>query len=349
MVFWIVLCTIWFNFVLGALIPITPKLNEEMAGLAFSSFVFIKILVFIPAGWIGDKIGHYTGFFISLVSQVVTLWLIIKAPEYIWAARSAEGVSLAFGTISALALLRAYSKSKQEFGRSVAMMMGIGSSGVLLGPFFGYLVDIDLALKTLLLGSVLFCIVHWILLSFHTKSLVPQEKNKEEAPTSVAWKVLLAFAFVKGLGVGIQPLLGWWATHEIGLTGIMAGLTFVAASLGFMIASYKPNLNRAYAGILGLIMLELALSGQHFFWWPGLICLGLFSGTIINLALAKLGWNNFENIGFQNSKFLLLSDIPMMILPGVLWELRDSSQAMLRIALVSVLLISTLFLARDRA
>lgn len=319
-----------------------------MAGLAFSSFVFIKILVFIPAGWLGDKIGHYTTFFLGLFSQVLTMWLIIHMPNYVWAARSAEGLSLAFGTISALALLRAYAKSKADFGKSVAMMMGIGSSGVLLGPFFGYTASTETALYTLLYGSVILCLIHWLLFKAHKNSLNFLNLGSDEEGGSISWAILAAFALVKGMGVGTEPLLGWWATESIGLSGMTAGFTFVAAALGFIVASWKPKWIRGCLGIVGIIFLEIALTGHTFWWWPGLFCLGLFSGTIINLSLAKLGWNNLENAGLQNSKFLLMSDIPMMIMPGLLWEMRSSDFQVSRILLFMTIILLSLSLSKGR-
>ena len=348
MAYWIVLCTVWFNFVLGALIPITPKLNEEMAGVAFSAFVFVKILVFIPAGWISDRLGHFAGFFIGLVSQAATMWLIIKAPDYVWAARSAEGISLAFGTVSGLALMRSYATSKEEFGKFVAMMMGIGSSGVLLGPFFGYNVSVEQGLTILFIGSVVMICVHWLLYRLHLRALVATQLTESSGDNTIAWAVLIAFALVKGLGVGTEPLLGWWASKELNLPDAWAGFTFVAAAAGFMMACWKPKWMRAWAGVPGVLMLEAALAGQHIYWWPGLVCLGLFSGTLINLSLARLGWSKFENIGVQNSKFLLLSDLPMMVLPGILWELREPQQIMLRLPLLMILLVAALLFSKGR-
>lgn len=318
-----------------------------MAGLAFSSFALVKILVFIPAGFISDKFGHFTGFFIGLAAQILTLGLILWHPELVWAARSAEGITLAFGTISALALLRAYAKDGSEFGKSISLLMGIGSSGFLIGPFFGYQIPIQQALTILLVGSVIVCVIHWLLYKIHVRSLKNLILDTGEAH-SFPWAFVLCFALAKGLGVGTEPLLGWWATEKIGLTPALAGLTFVSAALGFMLANVKPRAMTATLGLFGVLFIELALAGHHILWWPALLCLGLYSGTMINLCLTKLGWNKPENLGTQNAKWLALSDIPMMVTPALLWSLREPQEWPIRASILAGTMIVSLFLLRRR-
>ena len=347
MVAWIVICTIWFNFVLGSLIPITPRLNEEMAGVAFSAFAFMKILVFLPAGWISDRIGHYKGFAISLVAQLVTLGGILFFPNWIWLARSMEGITLAFGTISALALLRLYAKDQVHFNKSISLLMGVGSSGFLFGPFFGYQLETQMALTILFVGSVAILILHGLFFRLHEKAIQNCLQTTEGA-SAVPWALVLCFGLVKGLGVGTEPLLGWWATERIGLSPTMAGLTFVSAAIGFMLGNVRPRLFTAALGLLGLVFIELALAEYRFLWWPGLIFLGLFSGTSINLCLSRLGWNKPENLGSANAKWLAMSDIPMMLTPALLWSIRDQSFWLTRFLGLSGTMLVSLFLLRRR-
>lgn len=348
MVYWVVGCTLWFNFALGALIPITPKLNHALAGVAFSAFVLVKIIVFVPAGIISDKIGHYRGFLIGLVSQALTLALIALFPDWVWLARGLEGVSLAFGTVAALSLLRVYSKDHADFKRSISLLMGIGSSGMLIGPFFGFTVEPRLALQVMAGVSALLIPLHLILTRAHQRAQLTVLSSPTQA-ARVAWPVLISFGLVKALAAGTQPLIGWWATEAIGLSKLSAGLSFVFLSVGFMLANWRPRWETALAGLTGLALIESSLTGRPYAWWPGLVGLGLFSGTMVNLTLSKLGWNNPEKIGLHNSKLMALSDLPMMVTPALFWELRNPSDIAIRLPVFALTAIAVLVLMREKA
>lgn len=348
MIYWIVITSIWTNFIHGALIPITPQLNEKMAGLAFSSFVIIKILAIVPAGIIGDRIGHFWGLWIGLFFQFVTLVLIKNFPEYVWAGRACEGIALAFGIISALALCRIYAKDQTQFGKSLSLLMGIGSIGFILGPIFGFMVKPNLSLQILLIGSLLLLSVHLTLLKVHKNSLVDQIVI-DKVPTSIPWILVLGLALVKGLAMGTEPLLGWWAIHNIGLDSSVAGITFVFAAAGFIIGNFKPSLFTSSFGLLGLVLLEISLDKISFLWWPSMLFIGLFSGSSLNLFLRKLGWNKPASIGVQNSKWMIFADIPMAIAPVVLWELKETTQFLTRAPILFLSAITVLWILKYRA
>ncbi len=345
MIYWIVLCNVWINFVLGALIPITPKLNESMAGIAFSAFALMKVIIFVPSGYISDRIGHFTGFSIALIAQVLTLGLILHYPEFVWAARVCEGITLAFGTVAALSLFRIYSKDEKEFSKSISLLLGIGSTGFLIGPFFGYNINIDLALKILFAISIAFSLVHWIFYRIHLQSVLNFVSEKK-APQRASFLLILGFALVKGLGVGTEPLFGWWATENIGLSPLFAGFTFVCGAIGFMLGNLKPKLPMAYLGFFGILFLEISLNGVHWLWWPAMALLGLFSGIAINICLSKLGWDKPENIGFNNSQWLAVSDIPMMMTPALMWQVRESTDTFIRFTILSGVMLIALELIR---
>lgn len=348
MIIWVVLVAIWFNLIYGALIPITPELNREMAGVAFSAFALIKVFFVIPAGWVSDRIGHYRGLALAIVFQALAVGLILEFPEQVWAARAAEGLALAFGIMSALALCRLYSKNQDEFGKAVGLLMGVGSAGFLIGPFFGYLLPTGTALRGLLAVTIVLLIVHILLRGRHRA----ETRAALEVPggTSAGFPMVLvaALGIAKALGVGIEPVLGWWSTQDIGLTKMVAGVTFVVAALGFMAGNLLSRPRLIVSGFAGLFLLEASLHGNPWMWWPALALIGLFSGTALSLLLRELGWSETKNIGVHNSKWMILSDLPMAVAPVLLWEVRSPAQWGLRFACLTVLVAAVVFVVLRR-
>ena len=337
-----------FYFSFGALLPLIPKLSLETAGWAFSAYYLFKVLWYIPAGPLSDKIGHYRALVLALVAQLLAFVVLLLRPEWSVLARALEGMALAQGTISSLSALRLNFENAEEFSRAVNRLMVAGSVGFLLGPLFGfvgYSVGSDF-----LLGSLIAVTVLGLLLT--VKQALPKpaaivvamtgDPDDQQRVTGF-WGLIIGMAAVKCVSIGWQPNMAWWAPEVMGQSPLLSGLSFVTLGVFFALGALRPSALDSLAGILGFICLELALVRIHELWWPGLILLGYWFGSYVTFTTGKLGWNRPDRVGARNSFWLVLTDLPSAFVPLLLWQWRDPAEYTPRIILGGSLLIVAFF------
>jgi len=331
MLAWIVLLSTLFNFTYGLLLPVIPRLGIETAGIAFSSFTLIKILVMLPGGYFSDRVGHWRTLGLAVAIQLLGLIVIWQAPQVVWVGRGLEGIALALAQVSAISLCRTSITKKEEFGKAISKVMGIGSIGFLIGPITGFFLVEKGVDKPLIFGAgltALFLVTHLIL----TPLISQRAKRALEMPTESSnenfhWKnqiyFMLALGCGKALGVGMEPLFAWWSTDVFHFSPSLSGLTFVVMAVTFALGNFLPRRHLTPLVLIAVVLLELSLKGQTSLWWPCLALIGYWSGTILSLSISELGWNKPESIGASNSIWLVATDLPMALTPVLVWELRD--------------------------
>ncbi|MBK7892029.1 MAG: hypothetical protein IPJ84_14680 [Bdellovibrionales bacterium] len=118
-----------FFFSFSALLPLIPQLNLETAGWAFTCYYIFKVLWYLPAGKIGDWLGHYNALLLALGLQAGALGILWISPQWAILARIIEGIALAQSTISSLSTLRLQHTEGPMFSTSVNRLMLAGSVG----------------------------------------------------------------------------------------------------------------------------------------------------------------------------------------------------------------------------
>ena len=340
---WVLILNVALNFIYGVMLPLIPTLNVENAGLAFSAFAIAKVLCLPLAGILGDRIGHTRGLALTLVLQVCALTCIRSFPAHAWVGRILEGAALAQGMVSAVSLLRVGTTDHLVFSKAIAKLMSGGALGFIIGPLLGYLLlpfGADRILLVLLGVSV-------VLLVGHLSRRDVQVSKPTFTPAAAAstsgyfdrgmLMIVFGFAAAKSLGVGLQPNLSWWANHDVHLSALLSGMSFIVMGVGFTIGAAKQMKGFFLLPFLGLPLLELAIHGQPIFWWGALVLLGYWFGCYVTTAVSKLGWSRPENIGRFNSVWMLFTDFPMAVVPMMVWQWRTPEPSTPRMVMELVL------------
>ena len=352
MIRWILVLQFVSNFCFGALIPIIPVLNLESAGWAFTAFSLFKCLAFAPSGIVADRLGNRAAVGVSLLLQALAMGTLIALPGMAWLGRMEEGIGLALGTIACLGWCRELAPDPGAFARLVQSLLSVGGLGYIVGPLAGFALSARFGT-----GPVL-----WFLLIVNGTACLGQfawgahpggkavlevvqapvpEASHPGREGGLRWKVALGAA--KCLGLGWQPVLGWWAIQRIGLSPVASGLSFLVLGAGFSLGAKWRIRGGWILGALGFVCLELSLrSGPTAligFWWGAVAMLGVWFGRSVTESVGRLGWNSPESLGKLNARWLLATDLPAAFVPVVLWQFRDDAGAPWRWGLGGVLLL----------
>jgi hypothetical protein len=363
MTLWITTLYVLSNFSLGAMLPLLPALSPDSAGWSFTAFQLMKVLFFVPAGLLGDRIGHARALTLTLGLQVAALVLVAAWPERPWIGRILEGMALAQGTVTLVSLLRIVSPGQADFGATMRKVLGIGSLGFLLGPVVGYPIAARrpgaLVLLLVALNAAAFVLQIALMqrrAERYGRGSGTVEPRRGSSAAIFVWAVV-GLAAVKAVAVGWQPNLAWWNTHEMGFSSGGAALTFlvtgVAYGLGASMAARTPTLIVTTSGLVGFGLLELALRSVPVVWWPAVFLLGFWFGGYLTRAIVLLGWNDPDALGRKNAVWLALTDLPMALTPAIVWNWRAPSPGTLRLAsgmgLVVISILGMLLVPRQRA
>jgi len=301
----------------------------------------------LPSGKISDRLGHGRAMALAITLQVSALLTIAAVPEAPWLGRILEGAALAQGTISTLALLRMASATIDEFAKRTRLLLGVGSTGFLFGPLAGYVAigSSTFSPSRLLValagaGAIAIVVQLRIAHRFHEHEATAAATH---APSGADFFSLgLALAMAKVLGVGWQPLLGWWANHEMGLSPARAGASFVAIGIAFGVGATQlrrvPFAVTSIMVVVGFALLEYAVTHASPVWWIAIVLVGAWFGDFITRAMALLGWNDPTKLGATNARWLALTDLPMALTPAVVWPLRSASDWSFRAVIAAVAL-----------
>jgi MFS family permease len=337
----------YFNFCMGALIPIVPRLSPETAGWAFTAFSLFKVVCLLPSGKISDRLGHGRAMALAICLQVCALLTIAAVPEAPWAGRILEGAALAQGTISTLALLRMASESIEDFAKRTRTLLGVGSTGFLFGPLAGYIAigSTSISPSRLLVGlAAIGAIAIVVQLRIAHRF---QEREATAAATHTPsgadfFSLGLALAMAKVVGVGWQPLLGWWANHEMGLSPARAGASFVAIGIAFGVGATQlrrvPFAATSVMVVVGFALLEYSVTHASAHWWIAIVLVGAWFGDFLTRTMALLGWNDPTKLGVTNARWLALTDLPMALTPAIVWPLRSAPDWSFRSTIAAVAL-----------
>jgi len=357
MISWIFAISMVFFFAHGVMIPVTPAINETQAGVAFSAFYLFKVLFYLPAGLISDRVGHFNGITVALLFQIAGFTCMLFFPQYPWMGRTLEGFALAQGTISAISLLRMVCEKSEDFSVSIGRLMGLNSMAFIFGPLVGYLIipyGYEKSLILLIILTAMF-LPYQLLKSFAKtaiKSQAPASGGFTDLDTSKTARntiitIIIGLTAAKSIAIGWQPVIGWWASNTLELNAVLSGLTFGLIGIGFALGSFFRIPFYIWLLLPGMFLLEASLRGTLSLWWPAMLLLGYWSGATISTAVGLLGWNQAEKVGRFNSIWMMITDLPMAFVPVILWEWKEPSPGNERILLlVFFALITLLALAR---
>lgn len=331
-----------FNFIYGVLLPLVPHLNQESAGWAFTAFLLCKLLWFVPAGHVSDRIGHGAALSLTLALQSAALIVIALFPHSPWWGRALEGMALAQGTLSTFAYLRVLTPDPAAFRGAVSKLLGLGGLGMIAGPAVGYLI-LPFGPERAILGLAAFNAIFFLIqvIFFRASPKAPPVSGTEHAPDPKGALVWFAVGLTaaKAVAVGWEPNLAWWAQDTIGLSEKTAGISFLILGLSFVAGSLKPIAWLSWLVFLGFVGMEMALHGSTWAWWPSLALVGFWYGIYVTIAVGRLGWNDPEKIGRHNSIWMLGTDLPMTFVPAILWGWRNADSAQYRWALGAFFLV----------
>ncbi|MEK7354960.1 MAG: MFS transporter [Bdellovibrionota bacterium] len=343
---WPTFLALMFNFTYGFLLPLIPRFGVESAGVAFSMFALVKLALTVPSGHLTDRLGAWRATGFALVVQALALGSIAFIPSQAWIGRGLQGFALALGQVAVISLCRTSSTNLVEFERLVARVIGIGSLGYVAGPALGFALA-KASPQNAVFGAAVFTTliagIHF-LVGAVKKPARESESAPSHATAPVSWQVALTFMIAlgctKALIVGMEPVFAWWASDVFEFPPLVAGLTFVVLSVAFAVATWKPHLRTALACASGLVLIEISLRGMTNLWWLGIGAMGYWAGVSVTTSVAKLGWNKPETIGRTNSRWLLITDFPMSVMPVVAWSFREPSDVHFRGPIEAVLLLT---------
>ncbi|MBK7892030.1 MAG: hypothetical protein IPJ84_14685 [Bdellovibrionales bacterium] len=128
------------------------------------------------------------------------------------------------------------------------------------------------------------------------------------------WRLILGMAAVKCILIGWQLNMVFWVGELFGPSSIWNGVSFIVLGIFFALGSIRPNHWDILAGALGMITLEVGLLRHPVMWWVSLVLLGYWFGSYLSYTTGKLGWNQPEKVGQQNSFWLALTDLPSALI-----------------------------------
>jgi MFS family permease len=341
--FWPVFISFLFNVTYGLLLPLVPKLGLETAGVAFSSFALIKLVLTVPSGHLTDKLGSWRATGAALVLQALGLAAIVALPDHAWVGRGLEGFALALGQVAVVSLCRNACATPMEFEKLVGQVVGIGSLGYVVGPALGFfLMTGDPVVPIYLAGAATaaVAVVHFVLERVVAKpaAMTVHASDSLHVSPRIAILFMIALGCAKALVVGMEPLFAWWASDVFKLTPLVAGLTFVLLSVAFLVGTLKANLKLAVLSTVGVVFIEGALRGHVELWWIGLLLVGYWDGVVVSTSVGRLGWNKPDTVGRHNARWLALTDFPMAVMPVLVWSLREPDQWIPRASITTLTL-----------
>lgn len=321
-------------------------MNMETAGWAFTLYYVFKVIWYLPAGRVSDGLGHYNALLLALVFQAVAVIILWLRPDWAMLARTLEGIALAQSTISSLSALRMRHEHLEIFSLSVNRLMLAGSIGFLLGPVFGFLTYqtySDFLLFTLL--AITFAGFVVVIKMRRPNKLATLDKNsfEVEIKPNGFWRLIVGMAAVKCVLIGWQLNMVFWTTELFGTGSVWSGISFIILGVLFAVGSIKPSGLDIFAGMIGMIVLEIALVNYPSLWWLSLILLGYWFGSYLSYTTGRLGWNRPEKTGSQNSFWLALTDLPSAFVPVIMWQWRQPEHVSYRVILGMILLLLAFF------
>lgn len=242
----------------GILAPSLPDVAAR-AGLssgaalsiAYSTYSFAKISAQIPAGYISDRVGGTRVLRFALVLYVIamaTMTLKLPLPVFI-AARFAEGAAEGSVYPAVLKLIRD-STEESRIGRKIGMALGIGSSGILIGPVVGALLAKrgfqQITGVAACMGSVV--LVGETALSFARRtSAVPRTEPSQTARENIAalrrlvlsrrlLRIALPVAFNKLMTSGFFAMFPLLVAYRFGGDKMTTAAFFLVCGVSFIFA-----------------------------------------------------------------------------------------------------------------
>ncbi len=315
-----------FNFTFGALVPIIPLMSQDHAGVAYGSYGLAKVLFFIPAGILVDKIGGKVCILLTIILEILALAILAYLPGHAIWGRTVEGMALALGTVTLFSLYRQLSDNEEEYKSNISQIIVSTGLGFLIGPMGSYL---------LLANGAVFVLNCLILLNFATlivyvfyQNQYPNESGfeiKENGSLKVSYALVAVMFITKFLQIGFHPVITHWNKVFFQFSYEVSGLVFIATGIAFMAGAVLSRRSLWFTVFPGVIVFELSFYWNNgVFYYLGLMIMSFWFGSIMADTVGKLGFSDLNKLGLRNSLWLLVSDISIFFGPIALWEIRGT-------------------------
>ncbi len=231
----------------GVVVPALPRASGASASelsIIYASYAAAKIAAQIPGGVWVDRKGARVVLIVALTLYVASLLAFLLPFGPIWFAfvRAVEGMATGFvyPAVFARVLLRSSAS-----GKSLGTAVGVGSSGLLLGPVLGALLGKDGLTKPIAIAAGLGAIVLLLAIVDRTKGAAVENRRTVKGEVSALLALARDGAFVATMlpigfnkltfssYQGLLPLVGP-KELDLGATGI--ALLFVLIGVVFAIA-----------------------------------------------------------------------------------------------------------------
>ena len=219
--------------------------------LVYSTYSFAKISAQLPAGYLSDRVGGTRVLRFALVLYVIAMAsMTLKLPIYAFiAARFAEGVAEGSVYPSVLKLIRE-STAEDRIGKRIGLALGIGSSGILIGPVVGALLAKRGVVQVTGVASAMGCIVltgETILSSLRKNAVVtPRGAASSTRDSLVALRsivlsrrllrIAIPVAFNKLMTSGFFAMFPLLVAYKFGGDKMTTAAFFLVCGLSFIFA-----------------------------------------------------------------------------------------------------------------
>lgn len=299
--------------VYGLAIPVLPLLPAVVStgpaatGVLFAAYAVTAIAATPPAGRLVDRVGPRQPLLIGLCGLAAATVLFAVGGQYwmLLLARLLQGAAAGMGWTAGLALIAAVT-SPATRGRSMGLAMSMVSLGVLIGPpLAGLLVEHFGVHAPFVFGAGL-AVLDGLARVVLVRGLAPGS-GEPGGPRAVlqvrgVWPVLGGVLLGAGVLSAIEPVLPLHLTLGFGIDALTLGLLFAAlvvagAVLSPVVGGLVGRVDArvlAGAAVLGCSagLLLLAVAGQVWQVWAGMVLLGAAAGGLIapvTTLIATLG------------------------------------------------------------
>lgn len=242
----------------GILTPLLPDVaarsglsSEATLALAYSTYSFAKISIQIPAGYAADRIGGDRIVRWALLAYVLAMGCMTQRLPMAGfvLARFAEGAAEGALYPSGLQLLRARTRP-EVLGQRIGLALGIGSSGLLIGPVLGaWLSQHGVAAVTGVaasIGALLWLVQRFVLghtdhphVDAGAAAASTRERVRELRRLVMSRQLLgiaLPVAFNKLMTSGFFALFPLLVAQHFGGEKMITAAFFLASGLSFVVA-----------------------------------------------------------------------------------------------------------------
>jgi DHA1 family multidrug resistance protein-like MFS transporter len=245
--------------------------TPEQSGLVIGASSLIKVITYLPAGWLADRFGPRQVMLPAWIIGTTGVIGIALAPDWHWLllwfvvyGMSGAGVPLSAAYLSRVVKEEAAERPQQTFGRVLTMLSAGYSTGLIFAPSVGGWLSDRLGLRPVFILSV-FWFVLSALAATRTRPMPPLKRSadtpgygtlaRQRRLVAVMLAVALTFAFVALVtptGAVPQTFLSKERDLDAGTIGLFGSLNAVGSVLAGLWLGRHSRPFQAFLAVLAL-------------------------------------------------------------------------------------------------